>query len=133
MGVDYAQLEAKMMRIQEIKDTRKKLKWEEDALMGTVQKLLTESGGFQHVIQLDDNFEIIVQIKETSKKVFEKEAMADDLGVTASATTRKDFLINMTEQRKLTLEKFKKYFHHEPNTAMTFRKKAIPKKRRKKK
>lgn len=132
MSADLAKLESLMFRKLEIKDTRAKLLLESQTIDYKVRQILEEAGMNEHIAKFDDNFELKATIKQDRSKVFEKEKMADDLGVTPSSTQKKDFLINMTEKGKLTLNKFKEYFHYEPSVKLSIRKVKIKKPRRKK-
>lgn len=129
---ELASLESLMFRQLEIKETRAALLEEKKKNDYKIEKILRDNNMNQHIAKLDENFEIKATIKEDRKKVFEKEKMADDMGVTAGATQKKDFLINMAEKGELTLEQFKKYFSWEPSVALSVRKVKLRKPRKSK-
>lgn len=120
--MDYAKLESRMFRFLEITQTQANLKEEKSNLKELIIEMLREEDLSHHTALFDEHHELKVTVSPGSKKVFEKEKMADDLGVTAASTQKKDFLINMTEQGRLTLDQFKKYFHQEPNEKFSLRK-----------
>lgn len=130
---EMVELEKLMFRQLEIKELRAKLLLEKQTNDYKIEKILRDSNTNQHIAKFDDNFELKATIKEDRQKVFEKDKMADDLKVTPSSTQKKDFLINMTEQGKLTLAIFKRYFHYEPTTKLSVRKVKISKPKNKRK
>ncbi|MGE7305696.1 hypothetical protein AAXE64_27695 [Priestia megaterium] len=132
MSVDYAKLEAKMFRFIELSDELSKKKFEKQALKNDIAKMIKEAGGFEHVAKMDENFQIVATVKDTHKNVFQGEQMARDLKVDKSATVRKDFLINMTQQGRLTLDKYKTYIHREPDESINIRRTKIKKRKKKK-
>jgi hypothetical protein len=127
--MDYAKLESRMFRFLEITQIQTSLKEEKSNLKEQIAEMLQEEGLSHHTALFDENHELKVTVTPGTKKVFEKEKMADDLGVTTASTQKKDFLINMTEQGKLTLDRFKRYFHQEPNVKFSLRK--VKKKKKK--
>jgi hypothetical protein len=130
--VDFAKLEAMMFRQLEIKHTRAAL-LEESQLNDTkIRQMLREANMNQHIAKYDENYELKATIVEDRQKMFDKDQMAKDLGVEPSATGRKDFLINMTEKGKLTLDKFKEYFYYEPTVKLSLKKVKLKKGRQKK-
>jgi hypothetical protein len=130
---ELASLESLMFRQIEIKNTRATLLEESRKNDYKIEQILRNNGMDQHIAKLDDNFEIKATIKQDRKKVFEKEKMADDMGVTPGATQKKDFLINKTEKGELTLDQFKKYFSWIPTVSLSVRKVKIKKPKKSKK
>lgn len=131
---DLASLESLMFRQVEINWTRAQLLEEKKNNNAKIMRILRENEMNFHSANLDENFEIRVEIKDDRTKVFEKEQMADDLGISPGSTTQKEVLINLTEKQQLTLEQFKRYFNWEPNTKLVVKKVKIkkPKKSRNK-
>jgi hypothetical protein len=122
MTMDYAKLESHMFRMFEITKIQANLKEEKSNLKEIMVDMLREEGLSHHTALFDEHYELKVKVTPGTKKVFEKEKMAEDLGVTTASTQKKDFLINMTEKGKLTLSQFKRYFHQEPNANFSIRK-----------
>lgn len=129
--MDYAKLESRMFRLLEISQIQASLKDEKSNVKEWITEQLQEEGLSHYTALLNESHELKVTITPGTVKVFEKEKMADDLGVTTASTQKKDFLINMTEKGRLTLDQFKKYFHQEPNVKFSIRK--IKKKKTKRK
>jgi hypothetical protein len=129
---DFAKLEAMMFRQLEIKHTRAALQEESQLNDTKIRQMLREANMNQHIAKYDENHELKATIVEDRQKMFDKDQMAKDLGVEPSATGRKDFLINMTEKGKLTLDKFKKYFYYEPTVKLSLKKVKVTKGRQKK-
>lgn len=131
---DLASLESLMFRQVEINWTRAQLLEEKKNNNAKIMRILRDNEMNFHSANLDENFEIRVEIKDDRTKVFEKEQMADDLGISPGSTTQKEVLINLTEKQQLTLEQFKRYFNWEPNTKLVVKKVKIkkPKKSRNK-
>lgn len=119
---ELASLEGLMFRQVEIKNIQAGLREEKKTNDYKIEKILRDNSMNQHIVKLDDENEIKATIKEDRKKVFEKEKMADDLGVTPGKTQQKDFLINKTEKGELTLEQFKRYFSWLPTVSLSVRK-----------
>lgn len=119
MPFSDARMESIMFRINEITDKQKSLKEEKARLLAEGTRMLEQEGLSYYLTNLDENNDLKFRIKDGTEKVFEKDKMATDLGVAPSATTKKDFLINMTEQKKLTLQTFKRYFHYVPSKTST--------------
>lgn len=128
---ELASLEALMFRQVEIKNIQADLRDEKKLNNYKIEKILRDNDMNQHIVNLDENHEIKATIKEDRKKVFEKERMADDMGVEPSATQKKDFLVNMAEKGKLTLEQFKRYFSWEPTVNLSVRKVKLKKGKKK--
>lgn len=124
---DLASLESLMFRQVEINWTRAQLLEEKKNNNAKIMRILRENEMNFHSANLDENFEIRVEIKDDRTKVFEKEQMADDLGISPGSTTQKEVLINLTEKQQLTLEQFKRYFNWEPNTKLVVKKVKIKK------
>ena len=120
---NLATLESLMFRQLEIKREMASLKDEKTANNLKILNILKESNMNYYTAKFDEHHELKVEIKENNKKRFEKERLATDLGATSmSAATRKDFLINMAEQGKLTLKKFNQYFYFENETSLSIKK-----------
>lgn len=124
---DLASLESLMFRQVEINWTRAQLLEEKKNNNAKIMRILRDNEMNFHSANLDENFEIRVEIKDDRTKVFEKEQMADDLGISPGSTTQKEVLINLTEKQQLTLEQFKRYFNWEPNTKLVVKKVKIKK------
>lgn len=130
---DLASLESLMFRQIEIKSERANLLEESRRNDAKIMRILRENEMNFHSAVMDENFEVRAEIKDDRKKIFEKEQMADDLGISPGATVKKDVLINLTEKQQLTLEMFKRYFSFEPKTALLVKKVKIKKAKGKKK
>lgn len=130
---ELASLESLMFRQVEIAGIRKELLEEKQRNDARIERILRENDMDFHSARMDENFHVVAQIKEDRKKVFEKERMADDLGISPASTQQKDVLINLTEQQKLTLDRFKKYFSWEPSSKLSVTKKKIKKPKKQKK
>lgn len=130
---ELASLESLMFRQIEIAGIRKELLEEKQRNDARIERILRENDMDFHSARMDENFHVVAQIKEDRKKVFEKERMADDLGISPASTQQKDVLINLTEQQKLTLDRFKKYFSWEPSSKLSVTKKKIKKPKKQKK
>lgn len=123
-------LETLMFRQLEIASLRSKLSDEKKINDYKIEKILKDNDMNQHIAKLDENYEVKASLKHNTKKVFEKEKMADDLGVTVGATQKKDFLINKAEKGELTLEQFKRYFSWVPSIVLSVRKVKVKKPRK---
>lgn len=132
MSVNFAKLEAMMFRQVEIKDARAGMLEEYQLNNVKIRQLLQDANMNEHIAKFNENFELKATIIQDRQKVFDKEKLADDLGVSPSSTQKKDVLINLTEKGKLTLDKFKEYFHFEPTIKLSVRKVKIKKPRKKK-
>lgn len=128
--MNYAKLEAQMAERERLKNERERMKDQIDFLDSSIEGLLTEGGLTYHHMDLDEDYILAAELKEKNTKVFEKEQMADDMKVEPSHVMKKDFLINMTEKRKLTLEKFKTYFSHHSELKLSVSKKKKKKKKK---
>lgn len=130
---EIAKLESLMFRQMEIKGEREKLKDESERNVALISKILQDTNTNMHFAKFNEDYQIKAEIKGNRKSVFNKEQMAEDMNVAPSATQKKDFLINMTEQRKLTLQKFKGYFESIPGETLSIRKVKIKKPKKNKK
>lgn len=124
---ELASLESLMFRQIEIKNEKANLLEESRQNTAKIERILRENEMNFHSAVMDENFEVRAEIKDDRKKVFEKEQMADDLGISPGSTVKKDVLINLTEKQQLTLDKFKSYFSFEPKTSLSIRKIKIKK------
>jgi hypothetical protein len=131
ISVDFAKLEAMMFRQIEIKDARAGMLEESQLNNIKILQLLQEANMNEHIAKFNENFELKATIIQDRQMVFDKEKLADDLGVSPSSIQKKDVLINLTEKGKLTLDKFKEYFHSEPTIKLSVRKVKIKKSRKK--
>jgi hypothetical protein len=97
-----------------------------------MEELMTESNVTFFEMELDEAYNLQVQIKPHVLSVLDKEKLAADLGASKS-DIKTLFLMACIENRSLTTDKYETYFFVDRDTKVNVRKKKKPKPKGKKK
>lgn len=102
-----------------------------DQMKDFIARTLRETGESKVLVFLNEDENIKVEFAARSTKKFDKEKIAEDLGVEESVV-KQDFLIKSVEDGKLTYDKYKEYYYMEHSENINIRKVKVGKKGKKK-
>ena len=114
-----------MFQYIELEKTIQKAKDAKELLKDNFQRELENAGMSTYRALYNEDFDLVVRIKRDVKRKFDDDAMANDYNTTKADIKKKDSLIKLTEDNKLTLNKFNEYFYNEHTTDITVKKKKI--------
>lgn len=117
-----AQIEAKMLRYAELNETTRRADEEKELIKVSLGKMLKENHMHEHRVMVDSDNDVKVTVGEKTTKKLDKEELANDLGISLDAAGKKDILIKMVEEGRLTHQKYKGYEYEETKQSISIRK-----------
>lgn len=105
-------------QIAKAEDTKELLK---KKLLFLMKEIVSDS----YDVILDENHNLKITVKQVEVKKVDTDQLASDLDIAVSNANKKDVLIDLTEQGKLTLEQYQKYHYMSPEQRVTIRKNAL--------
>jgi hypothetical protein len=118
----FANLEAKMLRFYELNETIKRSEEEKELLKQSIGHIMKEHRIYEHRVQLDENYDVKATLGDRTTKKLDKEELANDLGISVEAAGKKDILIKLTEEGRLTHDRYKQYEYEETRETVSIRK-----------
>lgn len=118
---DKATLEAQALTYVNLGEEIRKLEEQREAIKNNVTNLMKLSEQDEYVFPIDHVFNLKIKVGDRKAKVVDKQELAGDLGVPESSINL-EFLLKAVEDKKLTLEQFKRYVHTEFRESISIRK-----------
>lgn len=118
----YTSLEAKMLRFYELNEIIKRADEEKQLLKQSISQIMKENHIYEHRVQLNDNYDVKVTLGDRTTKKVDKEELANDLGISIEAAGKKDILIKLTEEGRLTHDRYKQYEYEDTRETVSIRK-----------
>lgn len=114
-------IEQKALRIYELNRQQALAEEEKTLLKRSLVDLMKENNMHEHLLRLDNTYDLKITVGGRTTKKLDKEELASDLGISVEAAGKKDVLIKKVEEGKLTFARYKEYEYEETKEQLTVR------------